>query len=76
MGGIFTLGECIAEDIRGEKDPYNAAIGGCAAGLVAGIKSRFIMLYCIGHIYNIYRNFKILIVYDYYYYFFNSSLYC
>ncbi|CAO3649214.1 unnamed protein product [Mucor hiemalis] len=39
MGGIFTLGECAAKDIRGEDDAINAAIGGCAAGLLAGIKS-------------------------------------
>ncbi|KAI9301275.1 Tim17/Tim22/Tim23/Pmp24 family-domain-containing protein [Cunninghamella echinulata] len=46
MGGIFTLGECIAEDIRGEHDAYNAAIGGCAAGLVAGIKTHSIAKMC------------------------------
>lgn len=40
MGGIFTLGECIAEDIRGEDDAINAGIGGCAAGLAAGIRSK------------------------------------
>ncbi|KAG2232347.1 hypothetical protein BDF21DRAFT_438846 [Thamnidium elegans] len=39
MGGIFTLGECAAKDIRGEDDAINAAIGGCAAGMLAGIKS-------------------------------------
>ncbi|KAF7722597.1 hypothetical protein EC973_002910 [Apophysomyces ossiformis] len=39
MGGVFSLGECVAKDIRGEDDAVNAAIGGCAAGLVAGIKS-------------------------------------
>lgn len=41
MGGIFTLGECIAEDIRGEDDAINAGIGGCAAGLAAGIRSKY-----------------------------------
>ncbi|KAI7899322.1 uncharacterized protein BX663DRAFT_521296 [Cokeromyces recurvatus] len=39
MGGIFTLGECTAKDIRGKDDAINAAIGGCAAGMLAGIKS-------------------------------------
>lgn len=41
MGGIFTLGECAAKDIRGQDDAVNAAIGGCAAGLLAGIKSEY-----------------------------------
>jgi hypothetical protein len=44
MGGIFTLGECAAKDIRGEDDVLNAAIGGCAAGMLAGIKSEYIHL--------------------------------
>ncbi|KAI8385814.1 hypothetical protein BD560DRAFT_321827 [Blakeslea trispora] len=39
MGGIFTLGECTARDMRQTEDPINAAIGGCAAGLLAGIKT-------------------------------------
>jgi hypothetical protein len=38
MGGIFTLGEGIAESVRGEDDAINAGIGGCAAGALAGIK--------------------------------------
>lgn len=42
MGGIFTLGECAAKDIRGEDDALNAAIGGCAAGMLAGIKSELL----------------------------------
>ncbi|ORX47695.1 hypothetical protein DM01DRAFT_1385728 [Hesseltinella vesiculosa] len=46
MGGIFTLGECVAKDIRQEDDPINAAIGGCAAGLVAGIKTHSIAKMC------------------------------
>ncbi|KAI8065741.1 hypothetical protein BC940DRAFT_303474 [Gongronella butleri] len=46
MGGIFTLGECAAKDIRGEDDPINAAIGGCAAGLVAGVKTGSIAKMC------------------------------
>lgn len=40
MGGIFSLGECAAQGIREKEDPINAAIGGCAAGLLAGIKSK------------------------------------
>ncbi|KAI8987200.1 hypothetical protein BDB01DRAFT_719933 [Pilobolus umbonatus] len=39
MGGIFTLGECMAKDMREKDDPINAAIGGCAAGMLAGIKT-------------------------------------
>ncbi|KAI9283379.1 hypothetical protein BY458DRAFT_496353 [Sporodiniella umbellata] len=39
MGGIFTLGECVAKDIRKEDDAINAGIGGCAAGFLAGIKT-------------------------------------
>ncbi|ORZ17320.1 hypothetical protein BCR42DRAFT_491209 [Absidia repens] len=46
MGGIFTLGECMAEDIRGESDAINAGIGGCAAGLVAGIRTHSIAKMC------------------------------
>lgn len=42
MGGIFTLGECAAQGYREKEDPLNAAIGGCAAGLLAGIKSKFL----------------------------------
>lgn len=38
MGGVFALTECAAEGIRGESDPYNAGIAGCAAGLVAGVR--------------------------------------
>jgi hypothetical protein len=38
MGGIFALTECAVEGFRGESDPYNAGIAGCAAGLVAGVK--------------------------------------
>ena len=45
MGGIFTLGECTARDMRQKEDPINAAIGGCAAGLLAGIKSNFFFVY-------------------------------
>jgi hypothetical protein len=41
MGGIFTLGECAAKDLREQDDAFNAAIGGCAAGMLAGIKSEF-----------------------------------
>lgn len=41
MGGIFTLGECAAKDLREQDDAVNAAIGGCAAGMLAGIKSEF-----------------------------------
>lgn len=40
MGGIFTLGECVAKDIRKEDDALNAAIGGCAAGFLAGVRSK------------------------------------
>lgn len=39
MGGIFTLGECAAKGVREQDDAINAAIGGCAAGMLAGIKS-------------------------------------
>ncbi|KAG1171984.1 hypothetical protein G6F70_007590 [Rhizopus microsporus] len=39
MGGIFTLGECVAKDIRKEDDALNAAIGGCAAGFLAGVRT-------------------------------------
>lgn len=49
MGGIFTLGECIAEDIRGEDDAINAGIGGCAAGLAAGIRSKYSDTIVIDH---------------------------
>jgi hypothetical protein len=41
MGGIFSIGECAAQGIREKEDPVNAAIGGCAAGLLAGIKSEY-----------------------------------
>jgi membrane associated rhomboid family serine protease len=44
MGGIFTLGECAAKGIREEDDAINAAIGGCAAGLLAGIKSKYLRI--------------------------------
>lgn len=40
MGGVFALTECAAEGIRGESDPYNAGIAGCAAGLVAGVRCK------------------------------------
>lgn len=40
MGGIFTLGECAAKGVREQDDAINAAIGGCAAGMLAGIKSK------------------------------------
>lgn len=40
MGGIFTLGECVAKDIRKEDDAINAAIDGCAAGFLAGVRSK------------------------------------
>jgi hypothetical protein len=40
MGGIFTIGECVAKDIRKEDDAINAAIGGCAAGFLAGVRSK------------------------------------
>jgi hypothetical protein len=43
MGGIFTIGECVAKDYRGQDDAMNAAIGGCAAGMLAGIKSKFLL---------------------------------
>ncbi|EIE82911.1 hypothetical protein G6F46_001544 [Rhizopus delemar] len=39
MGGIFTIGECVAKDIRKEDDAINAAIGGCAAGFLAGVRT-------------------------------------
>lgn len=42
MGGIFSLTECASKNIRGESDPLNAGIAGCAAGLVAGLKSKSI----------------------------------
>lgn len=42
MGGIFSLTECASKNIRGESDPLNAGIAGCAAGLVAGLKSKYI----------------------------------
>jgi hypothetical protein len=38
------LGECAAKGIREEDDAMNAAIGGCAAGMLAGIKSEYIIL--------------------------------
>lgn len=41
MGGIFSLTECASKNIRGESDPLNAGIAGCAAGLVAGLKSKY-----------------------------------
>ncbi|KAI8968269.1 hypothetical protein BDF20DRAFT_895315 [Mycotypha africana] len=40
MGGIYTLGEAVSENMRGKHDGVNAAIGGCAAGLLAGIPTR------------------------------------
>ncbi|CAO3682833.1 unnamed protein product [Umbelopsis ramanniana] len=46
MGGVFALTECAAEGIRGESDPYNAGIAGCAAGLVAGVRSHSIATMC------------------------------
>ncbi|KAI9474309.1 MAG: hypothetical protein EXX96DRAFT_611101 [Benjaminiella poitrasii] len=48
MGGIFTLGECVAKDIREKDDAVNAAIGGCAAGMLAGIKSHSFAKMCAG----------------------------
>ncbi|KAG2195194.1 hypothetical protein INT47_006725 [Mucor saturninus] len=48
MGGIFTLGECAAKDMRGEDDAINAGIGGCAAGMLAGIKSHSFAKMSIG----------------------------
>ena len=47
MGGIFTLGECAAKDLREQDDAFNAAIGGCAAGMLAGIKSEFFFFFDI-----------------------------
>lgn len=41
MGGVFSLTECAAKKIRGEDDAINAGIAGCAAGLVASVKSAF-----------------------------------
>ncbi|KAI8379158.1 uncharacterized protein BYT42DRAFT_567765 [Radiomyces spectabilis] len=46
MGGIFTVTECLAKDIRGEDDPVNAAIGGCAAGLLAGVRTHSVAKMC------------------------------
>ncbi|KAI8369486.1 uncharacterized protein BYT42DRAFT_584629 [Radiomyces spectabilis] len=46
MGGIFTIGECASRNIRGEDDAVNAAVGGCAAGLLAGVKTHSIAKMC------------------------------
>ncbi|CDH55075.1 hypothetical protein RO3G_06554 [Lichtheimia corymbifera JMRC:FSU:9682] len=46
MGGIFSLTECASKNIRGESDPLNAGIAGCAAGLVAGLKTHSIAKMC------------------------------
>ncbi|KAL9538774.1 hypothetical protein MBANPS3_010687 [Mucor bainieri] len=48
MGGIFTLGECAAKGVREQDDAINAAIGGCAAGMLAGIKSHSFSKMCAG----------------------------
>ncbi|KAI7871084.1 hypothetical protein BDF14DRAFT_1719862 [Spinellus fusiger] len=46
MGGIFSLGESVAQAARGEDDAINAGIGGCAAGLVAGLRTKSIAKMC------------------------------
>ncbi|KAI8644174.1 hypothetical protein BD408DRAFT_481567 [Parasitella parasitica] len=48
MGGIFSLGECAAKGIREQDDAINAAVGGCAAGMLAGIKSHSFAKMCAG----------------------------
>ncbi|RUS22400.1 LOW QUALITY PROTEIN: hypothetical protein BC937DRAFT_89448 [Endogone sp. FLAS-F59071] len=48
MGGVFAASECIAKQVRQEDDPWNSAIAGCAAGLVAGIRAHSIPTMCIG----------------------------
>lgn len=40
MGGIFTVTECAAKNVGNFDNAVSAGIGGCAAGLVAGIKSK------------------------------------
>ncbi|KAI9316812.1 Tim17/Tim22/Tim23/Pmp24 family-domain-containing protein [Dichotomocladium elegans] len=46
MGGIFALTECASKSVRGENDAINAGIAGCAAGLVAGVKTHSIAKMC------------------------------
>jgi import inner membrane translocase subunit TIM22 len=39
IGGIFAVTESVAGSIRGEKDFWNSALGGAAAGSVLGIRA-------------------------------------
>lgn len=38
MAGIFAGGEAISANVRQTDDAWNTAIGGCAAGFVAGLR--------------------------------------
>jgi uncharacterized YccA/Bax inhibitor family protein len=41
MGGVFSLVDSFAANTRREEDALNGAIGGCAAGLVAGASGKY-----------------------------------
>uniref|UniRef100_A0A7S2LNR3 Mitochondrial import inner membrane translocase subunit TIM22 n=1 Tax=Leptocylindrus danicus TaxID=163516 RepID=A0A7S2LNR3_9STRA len=40
VAGAFATVDCIAEEARGERDSWNAAIGGAAAGMLMAAKTR------------------------------------
>ncbi|OZJ07017.1 hypothetical protein BZG36_00010 [Bifiguratus adelaidae] len=46
IGGIFAATECATRNIRGKEDMWNSAAGGCAAGIVAGIRAHSFSVMC------------------------------
>lgn len=40
VGVTYPLVECITEDARGKQTPFNAMVGGCAAGAALGLQRR------------------------------------